>query len=81
MAAAVKNIENVPFRARDVPPPVDVETPAACCQQVTRPIASGVGLYIPRRLGPLFNGVLMLATPARIAGCQNVVLALAAAHR
>ncbi len=43
------------------------------CQQVTRPVAS-VGLYIPGGSAPLFSTVLMLATPARIAGCQNVVL-------
>ncbi len=43
------------------------------CQQVTRPIAS-VGLYIPGGSAPLFSTVLMLATPARIAGCQQVVL-------
>lgn len=42
------------------------------CQQVTRPVAS-VGLYIPGGSAPLFSTVLMLATPARIAGCQNVV--------
>ena len=38
-----------------------------------RPIAS-VGLYIPGGSAPLFSTVLMLATPARIAGCQQVVL-------
>ena len=41
--------------------------------QVTRPIAS-VGLYIPGGSAPLFSTVLMLATPARIAGCKKVVL-------
>ncbi len=40
---------------------------------MTRPIAS-VGLYIPGGSAPLFSTVLMLATPARIAGCQQVVL-------
>ena len=59
--------------------PVDIgintkETlPGVRCQQVTRPIAS-VGLYIPGGSAPLFSTVLMLATPARIAGCQQVVL-------
>ncbi len=53
---------------------MDVETlPGVRCQQVTRPIAS-VGLYIPGGSAPLFSTVLMLATPARIAGCQQVVL-------
>lgn len=72
MAAAVKNIET--FHSAQTLPPVDVETqPGVRCQQVTRPVAS-VGLYIPGGSAPLFSTVLMLATPARIAGCQNVVL-------
>ena len=33
-----------------------------------------VGLYIPGGTAPLFSTVLMLATPARIAGCQEIVL-------
>ncbi len=35
---------------------------------------SNVGIYIPGGTAPLFSTVLMLAIPARIAGCQNVVL-------
>ena len=33
-----------------------------------------VGLYIPGGTAPLFSTVLMLATPAKIAGCQEIVL-------
>ena len=33
-----------------------------------------VGLYIPGGTAPLFSTVLMLATPAKIAGCQDIVL-------
>ncbi len=72
MAVAVKNIET--FHTAQKLPPVDVETQPACfCQQVTRPVAS-VGLYIHGGSRPLFSTVLMLATPARIAGCNKVVL-------
>ena len=72
MAVAVRNIET--FHNAQQLPGVDVETlPGVRCQQVTRPIAS-VGLYIPGGSAPLFSTVLMLATPARIAGCQQVVL-------
>ena len=72
MAVAVKNIET--FHTAQKLPPVDVETqPGVRCQQVTRPVAS-VGLYIPGGSAPLFSTVLMLATPARIAGCNKVVL-------
>ena len=33
-----------------------------------------VGLYIPGGTAPLFSTVLMLATPAKIAGCRQIVL-------
>lgn len=72
MAVAVANVET--FHQAQKLPPVDVETlPGVRCQQVTRPIDS-VGLYIPGGSAPLFSTVLMLATPARIAGCRRVVL-------
>lgn len=48
-------------------------TPGVFCWQ--KPIAiSKVGLYIPGGSAPLFSTVLMLAIPARIAGCQQIVL-------
>ncbi len=72
MAAAVANIDCF-HRAQQLPP-VDVETqPGVRCRQLTRPVAS-VGLYIPGGSAPLPSTVLMLATPARIAGCQRVIL-------
>ncbi|EOW6845747.1 histidinol dehydrogenase [Cronobacter sakazakii] len=72
MAVAVANIEKF-HRAQQLAP-VDIETlPGVRCQQVTRPVVS-VGLYIPGGSAPLFSTVLMLATPARIAGCKRVVL-------
>lgn len=72
MAVAVANIERFHLAQRLAT--VDIETmPGVRCQQVTRPVAS-VGLYIPGGSAPLFSTVLMLATPARLAGCGNVVL-------
>ncbi|KGD82758.1 histidinol dehydrogenase [Pantoea stewartii] len=72
MAVAVANIET--FHRAQILPAVDIETqPGVRCQQVTRPMQS-VGLYIPGGSAPLFSTVLMLATPARIAGCGRVVL-------
>lgn len=72
MAVAIGNIEK--FHLAQQLPVVDIETqPGVRCQQITRPVAS-VGLYIPGGSAPLFSTVLMLATPARIAGCQRVVL-------
>ncbi|MCB0380429.1 MAG: histidinol dehydrogenase [Flavobacteriales bacterium] len=43
------------------------------CWQESRPIER-VGLYIPGGTAPLFSTVLMLAIPAKIAGCKKVVL-------
>ena len=54
--------------------PVKVETaPGVVCSQRSIPIES-VGLYIPGGTAPLFSTVLMLATPAQIAGCREIVL-------
>ena len=43
------------------------------CWQKSVPIQK-VGLYIPGGTAPLFSTVLMLATPAKIAGCPDIVL-------
>ncbi len=43
------------------------------CWQEKRPIQK-VGLYIPGGTAPLFSTILMLAIPAKIAGCQEIVL-------
>lgn len=54
--------------------PIRVETmPGVFCEQRSVPIHS-VGLYIPGGSAPLFSTVLMLAVPARIAGCREIVL-------
>jgi histidinol dehydrogenase len=51
-----------------------VETmPGVECWQRSVPIER-VGLYIPGGTAPLFSTVLMLAIPARIAGCSEIVL-------
>lgn len=47
--------------------------PGVTCWQKAVPIER-VGLYIPGGTAPLFSTVLMLATPARIAGCREIVL-------
>ncbi|MCD8282261.1 MAG: histidinol dehydrogenase, partial [Prevotella sp.] len=47
--------------------------PGVECWQKSIPIER-VGLYIPGGTAPLFSTVLMLATPARIAGCREIIL-------
>ena len=69
---ARKNISA--FHTAQLPREVRVETqPGVVCIQ--RPVAiRRVGLYIPGGTAPLFSTVLMLALPAKIAGCEEVVL-------
>lgn len=50
-----------------------VTRPGVTCWQKSVPIQK-VGLYIPGGTAPLFSTVLMLATPAKIAGCSEIVL-------
>ena len=53
---------------------VEVETTqGVACWQEKRPIQK-VGLYIPGGTAPLFSTILMLAIPAAIAGCEEIVL-------
>lgn len=53
---------------------VQVETaPGVTCERLARPIGS-VGLYVPAGTAPLPSSVLMLGIPAKLAGCQQVIL-------
>ena len=62
------------FHAAQKMQPITVETaPGITCSQKAVPITK-VGLYIPGGNSPLFSTVLMLATPARIAGCREIIL-------
>ena len=51
---------------------LDVQDGVSCWQE-KRPIEK-VGLYVPGGTAPLFSSVLMLAIPATIAGCREIVL-------
>ena len=62
------------FHRAQKTPEVAVETrPGVLCWQAKKPV-SKVGIYIPGGSAPLFSTVLMLAIPAQIAGCHEVVL-------
>ncbi|AEM72134.1 Histidinol dehydrogenase [Allomuricauda ruestringensis DSM 13258] len=66
------NIEK--FHAAQKTSKVEVETmPGVECWQEKRPIQK-VGLYIPGGTAPLFSTILMLAIPAKLAGCEEIVL-------
>ncbi|NIK91870.1 histidinol dehydrogenase [Mangrovimonas sp. CR14] len=69
---AKNNIER--FHAAQKTGKVEVETTKGItCWQEKRPIEK-IGLYIPGGSAPLFSTVLMLVVPAKIAGCQEIVL-------
>jgi histidinol dehydrogenase len=69
---AKNNIEK--FHAAQKTARVAVETVEGVqCWQEKRPIQK-IGLYIPGGTAPLFSTVLMLAVPANIAGCKEIVL-------
>ena len=69
---AKSNIEK--FHKAQKTPKVEVTTSKGVeCWQEKRPIQK-VGLYIPGGSAPLFSTILMLATPANIAGCKEIVL-------
>ena len=69
---AKQNIEQ--FHLSQIQNPVKVETtPGVQCWQESRPIQT-VGLYVPGGSAPLFSTVLMLGIPAKIAGCEDIVL-------
>jgi histidinol dehydrogenase len=69
---AIDHVER--FHALQMPKPIALETmPGVRCERLIRPI-SAVGLYVPAGVAPLPSAVVMLAVPARIAGCPRRVL-------
>ncbi len=72
IAVAKANIEK--FHAIVPEEPNVVETsPGVSCWRKTVPIEK-VGLYIPAGSAPLFSTVLMLAIPAKLAGCTDIIM-------
>jgi histidinol dehydrogenase len=69
---AIANVER--FHEAQLPKPLSLETsPGVRCERLIRPIST-VGLYVPAGSAPLPSAVVMLAIPARIAGCPNRIL-------
>jgi histidinol dehydrogenase len=69
---AKANIEKFHIAQRTDLPRIET-TPGVVCWQKAVPVEK-VGLYIPGGTAPLFSTVLMLAVPAKIAGCREIVL-------
>jgi histidinol dehydrogenase len=62
------------FHAADIPAGRIVETAPGLNCEVRYQALSPVGLYIPGGSAPLVSTVLMLAIPARLAGCREVIM-------
>jgi len=75
IAALERAIDNVSrFHEAQVPKPFAMDTmPGVRCERIVRAIQA-VGLYVPAGSAPLPSAVIMLAVPARIAGCPRRVL-------
>lgn len=72
LARAVANVSR--FHQAQVLEPLRVETsPGVVCERLSVPLEA-VGLYVPAGSAPLPSTVLMLAVPARIAGCPLRIL-------
>lgn len=69
---AKSNIDKFHASQRFIGQKIDT-MPGVTCWQKSMPIEK-VGLYIPGGTAPLFSTVLMLAVPANIAGCKEIVL-------
>lgn len=69
---AKSNIEKF-HAAQKVRKTITETMPGVLCWQEKKPIQK-VGLYIPGGTAPLFSTVLMLAVPAQLAGCREIIL-------
>ncbi len=75
LAALHRAIANVSrFHVAQLSDPIRIETsPGVVCERHYRPIDS-VGLYVPAGVAPLPSAAIMLAVPARIAGCPTRIV-------
>jgi histidinol dehydrogenase len=72
LECAIDNVER--FHRAQRLEALTLETmPGVRCERIVRPISS-VGLYVPAGSAPLPSAVVMLAVPARIAGCPQRIL-------
>lgn len=69
---AKQNIETFHLAQRHDEQPVETASGVRCWRKSIA--IEKVGLYIPGGLAPLFSTVLMLAVPAKIAGCKEIIL-------
>ncbi|TDP59907.1 histidinol dehydrogenase [Flavobacterium dankookense] len=69
---AADNISKFHSSQKEIPTKIET-TPGVFCWRESRAIDT-IGIYIPGGTAPLFSTVLMLAIPAKLAGCKNIIL-------
>ena len=69
---AAENIKRFHQSQKEIPTKIET-TSGVFCWRESRAIET-VGIYIPGGTAPLFSTVLMLAIPAKLAGCKNIIL-------
>ncbi|MCH2215365.1 MAG: histidinol dehydrogenase [Flavobacteriales bacterium] len=69
---AIKNIEKFHISQKEVTQVVETLTGVKCWRK-SLPIQT-VGLYVPGGTAPLLSSLMMLAIPAKLAGCENIVV-------
>jgi histidinol dehydrogenase len=69
---ASENIKRFHQSQKEIPTKIET-TSGVFCWRESRAIET-VGIYIPGGTAPLFSTVLMLAIPAKLAGCKNIIL-------
>ncbi|HCQ12604.1 histidinol dehydrogenase [Flavobacterium sp.] len=69
---AADNISKFHSSQKEIPNKIET-TSGVFCWRESRAIDT-IGIYIPGGTAPLFSTVLMLAIPAKLAGCKNIIL-------
>ncbi|GAA4069315.1 histidinol dehydrogenase [Flavobacterium cheonanense] len=69
---AANNISKFHSSQKEIPTKIET-TSGVFCWRESRAIDT-IGIYIPGGTAPLFSTVLMLAIPAKLAGCKNIIL-------
>jgi len=72
MKLAAQNIEKF-HKVQSMSTPVVETVPGVRCWQKSLPVEK-VGIYVPGGTAPLFSTLLMLAVPAKLAGCGSIIV-------
>ena len=72
IATAIKNITTFHARQEEIPSVTETQYGVKCWRKSIA--IEKVGIYIPGGTAPLFSTVLMLAIPAKLAGCKEIIL-------